>query len=91
MQMIPCGYHRYYYREEEMLNHALEEYQTIGTRAEQVKKTEAELFELYQDPELDHKPEQLQQRGVLIIQMLPVKRSLRSMPIKKPKSLFQQK
>lgn len=63
MQMIPCGYHRYYYREEEMLNHALEEYQTIGTRAEQVKKTEAELFELYQDPELDHKPEQLQQRG----------------------------
>ncbi len=23
MQMIPCGYHRYYYREEEMLHHAL--------------------------------------------------------------------
>lgn len=63
MQMIPCGYHRYYYREEEMLDHALEEYQTIGTRAQQVKETEAELFELYKDPHLDHKPEQLQKRG----------------------------
>ena len=63
MQMIPCGYHRYYYREEEMLHHALEEYRTIGTRAQQVKETEAELFELYKDPELDHKPEQLQKRG----------------------------
>ncbi|MCR1927772.1 6-phospho-beta-glucosidase [Enterococcus gallinarum] len=63
MRMIPCGYHRYYYRQEEMLKHALEEYQTVGTRAQQVKQTEAELFELYKDPELDHKPEQLQQRG----------------------------
>ncbi|WP_195274260.1 6-phospho-beta-glucosidase [Enterococcus mundtii] len=63
MKMIPCGYHRYYYREEEMLEHALEEYHTIGTRAQQVKQTEAELFELYKDPQLDHKPEQLQQRG----------------------------
>lgn len=53
MNMIPCGYHRYYYREEEMLEHALEEYQTIGTRAQQVKETEVELFELYKDPELN--------------------------------------
>ncbi|MCQ9210825.1 6-phospho-beta-glucosidase [Granulicatella seriolae] len=61
--MIPCGYHRYYYREEEMLAHALEEYATIGTRAQQVKKTEEELFELYKDPNLDHKPQQLELRG----------------------------
>lgn len=63
MKMIPCGYHRYYYREEEMLEHALEEYKTVGTRAQQVKQTEHELFELYKDPNLDHKPEQLQKRG----------------------------
>lgn len=63
MKMIPCGYHRYYYRQEEMLKHSLEEYETVGTRAEQVKRTEAELFELYKDPNLDHKPEQLNQRG----------------------------
>jgi 6-phospho-beta-glucosidase len=28
-----------------------------------VKQTEAELFELYKDPDLAHKPEQLEQRG----------------------------
>lgn len=61
MTMIPCSYHRYYYRQEEMLQHGLEDYQTIGTRAEQVKATEHELFELYKDPELIHK--QLTKRG----------------------------
>ena len=63
MQMIPCGYHRYYYRQQEMLAHGLEEYNTIGTRGQQVQQTEHELFELYKDPNLDHKPEQLAKRG----------------------------
>lgn len=65
MKMIPCGYHRYYYRQEEMLAHLLEEYNDpkLGTRAQQVKQTEEELFELYKDPNLDHKPEQLARRG----------------------------
>lgn len=63
MNMIPCGYHRYYYREEEMLNHALEEYKTIGTRAEQVREIEDELFELYKNTDLDNKPDLLSERG----------------------------
>ena len=63
MNLIPCGYHRYYYLQEEMLKHSLEEYEGIGTRGEQVKKTEAELFELYKDPNLNYKPEQLTKRG----------------------------
>ena len=63
MQMIPCGYHRYYYRQEEMLAHSLEEYNTIGTRGQQVKHTEEKLFELYKNKELDHKPEELSMRG----------------------------
>jgi len=63
MQLIPCGYHRYYYLQEEMLKHGIEEYNGIGTRAQQVKQTEAELFELYKDPKLDYKPEQLTKRG----------------------------
>lgn len=63
MQLIPCGYHRYYYLQDEMIKHGLEEFNTIGTRAQQVKKTEDELFELYKDPNLDHKPEQLAKRG----------------------------
>ena len=63
MNMIPCGYHRYYYRAEEMLKHGLTEYATEDTRAQQVKAIEHELFELYKDPDLDYKPKQLEQRG----------------------------
>ncbi|AEB07667.1 glycoside hydrolase family 4 [Coriobacterium glomerans PW2] len=61
--MLPCAYHRYYYLHAEMLAHALEEFARGESRAEQVKKTEEELFELYRDPALDHKPEQLARRG----------------------------
>ncbi len=56
---IPSYYLRYYYREREMLEHQ----RGHPTRAEEVQKIEAELFELYRDPELDHKPEQLSRRG----------------------------
>ena len=63
MNIIPCGYHRYYYLQDEMLKHGLEEFNGEGTRGEQVKKTEAELFELYKDPNLNYKPEQLTKRG----------------------------
>lgn len=63
IQLIPCGYHRYYYMHDEMLKHGIEEFNTIGTRAQQVKQTEAELFELYKDPALNYKPEQLTKRG----------------------------
>lgn len=64
MNLIPCGYHRYYYRQEEMLAHLIEEYNSEkGTRAQQVKQTEEELFELYKDINLSEKPEQLAKRG----------------------------
>ena len=63
MQLIPCAYHRYYYMQDEMLKHGLEEFNGIGTRGQQVKVTEAELFELYKDKNLNYKPEQLTKRG----------------------------
>ena len=63
MNMIPCGYHRYYYRAEEMLAHGIKEYETIGTRAEQVKATEDALFALYKNPKLHEKPAELAMRG----------------------------
>ncbi|WP_103127237.1 6-phospho-beta-glucosidase, partial [Lactiplantibacillus paraplantarum] len=63
MRMIPCGYHRYYYRQEEMTAHGLTEYHENKTRAQQVTQIEEELFELYRDPELDYKPKQLAERG----------------------------
>ena len=61
--ILPCGYHRYYYIQEDMLNEELEAFENHTTRAETVKQTEAELFELYKDPKLDYKPEQLTKRG----------------------------
>ena len=62
-QMIPCAYHRYYYCQQEMLEHSLEEYETVGTRGQQVKETESRLFELYKDPKLNYKPKELSMRG----------------------------
>ncbi len=63
MQLLPCGYHRYYYMAEEMLAHSLEAFKSGGTRAEQMHEVEASLLKLYRDPHLDHKPEQLEKRG----------------------------
>ncbi|MFC5404446.1 6-phospho-beta-glucosidase [Cohnella soli] len=60
---LPCSYHRYYYMRDAMLAEQLEDLKTEGTRADVVKKVEAELFELYKDPNLAIKPPQLEQRG----------------------------
>lgn len=61
--IIPCMYHRYYYITDDMLKEELEAYERGETRAELVKKTEAELFELYKNPDLTRKPVQLEKRG----------------------------
>lgn len=62
--MLPCPYHRYYYMTDAMV---LEEQKALqdgkGTRAEQVKEVEQRLFELYKDPELAEKPQELEKRG----------------------------
>ncbi|NOI15636.1 6-phospho-beta-glucosidase [Vibrio hepatarius] len=63
LNAIPCPYHRYFYQTDAMLAEEKHSAQEQGTRAEQVMKTEAELFELYKQPELDHKPAQLEERG----------------------------
>ncbi|GAB3528339.1 6-phospho-beta-glucosidase [Photobacterium alginatilyticum] len=60
---IPCPYHRYFYQTDAMLAEEKESSQNEGTRAEQVMKTEQELFELYQNESLAEKPEQLEKRG----------------------------
>lgn len=61
--VLPCPYHRYYYKKQEMLNHELEEFKNGKTRAEVVKEVEKRLFELYKNPELKDKPEELSRRG----------------------------
>jgi 6-phospho-beta-glucosidase len=61
--LLPCYYHRYYYSAENMLKDAIVSFGKGKTRAEEVKRTEARLFELYKDPKLDYKPEELSKRG----------------------------
>ncbi len=63
MGLMPCGYHRYYYMADEMLGHCVDDFKINDTRAEHVKEVEDELFALYRDPNLDHKPPQLAERG----------------------------
>jgi 6-phospho-beta-glucosidase len=61
--ILPCSYHRYYYITNDMLEEEIKSFHKNETRAEVVKRTEAELFELYKDPNLNYKPEQLTKRG----------------------------
>lgn len=63
MNLLPCGYHRYYYMQREMLDHSVQEFNRCGTRSEVMKQTEAELFEIYKDTSLHEKPVQLEKRG----------------------------
>lgn len=63
LNMIPCPYHHYYYITDDMLQAQLKDYAENGTRAEVVQRLEDSLFELYKDPNLDYKPEELSKRG----------------------------
>lgn len=61
--IIPCPYHRYYYKTRDMLNSELEEFKKGKTRAEVVMEVEKKLFEMYKDVNLQEKPEELAKRG----------------------------
>lgn len=63
LNMLPCSYHKYYYLQDDMLRSAVEDYKKHETRAEVVKRIEKQLFELYKDPDLKEKPEELSKRG----------------------------
>lgn len=61
--VMPCPYHRYYYKKKDMLDHEIEEYKKGQTRAEVVMDVEKSLFELYKNVDLKEKPEELSKRG----------------------------
>ena len=57
-------YMQYFYLEKHMISEETKEaIGLLGTRADQVRRVEAELFESYQDKALDQKPEALAKRG----------------------------
>lgn len=63
LRVLPCPYHRYYYQTGKMVEQEQKDLEEKGTRAEVVQKLEAELFDLYRDPDLAIKPPQLDDRG----------------------------
>jgi len=63
MRAVPSYYLKYYYDKRESLAHLQELLAKGEIRAMSVKRLEDELFELYQDPNLDEKPKQLEKRG----------------------------
>ena len=62
-KLLACSYHEHYFTTEQIVEHELVAYRENATRAERVKAIEDELFALYADPDLDHKPPQLALRG----------------------------
>ncbi|MDR0217516.1 MAG: 6-phospho-beta-glucosidase [Enterobacteriaceae bacterium] len=63
LRLIPCSYLQYYFKTKEMLAIEMAEFYKEGSRAQIVQALEKELFKLYQDPELNIKPKQLELRG----------------------------
>jgi len=61
--LLPNPYHQYYFQTKDVLEKDLKAYQEQGIRAEVVQKLETSLFEIYKNPELYDKPEELEQRG----------------------------
>ncbi|GEL08334.1 6-phospho-beta-glucosidase [Salisediminibacterium halotolerans] len=63
LNALTCPYHNYYYKTDVMLEKELDNYRDGKVRAQVVQKLENELFELYKDPDLSEKPQQLSERG----------------------------
>lgn len=61
--VIPCPYHRYFFKRDAMIKGQLKEFSNNITRAEQVMEYEKSLFEQYKDENLAHKPKELENRG----------------------------
>ena len=63
LNLLPCSYLLYYFKQKEMLAIEMGEYYKGGARAQVVQKVEKQLFDLYKDPNLNVKPKELEQRG----------------------------
>lgn len=63
LKLVPCPYHKYYYKHMEMLENQLKQYKEGTIRAQEVMKTEEMLFNIYKDPKMNRKPVELEKRG----------------------------
>ncbi|MFS0751093.1 6-phospho-beta-glucosidase [Oceanobacillus sp. 1P07AA] len=62
-KLLPNPYHQYYFQTQTVLQKDLQAYKENGTRAEVVQQLEESLFSLYQQPEVNTKPNELEKRG----------------------------
>lgn len=63
LNLLPCSYLLYYFKQKEMLAIEMGEFYKGGARATVVQKVEKQLFDLYKKPDLDVKPAELELRG----------------------------
>ena len=63
LHMYPISYLKYFFLNREMIEIAKKDEAEKGTRGEQTKAIEHNLFELYKDKNLDTKPKELEKRG----------------------------
>jgi 6-phospho-beta-glucosidase len=63
LNLLPCSYLLYYFKQKEMLAIELGEFHKGGARATVVQKVEKQLFDLYKNPDLNVKPKELELRG----------------------------
>lgn len=63
LRLIPCPYHKYYYKTKDMLENDIVKFKEGRNRAEEVMEVERSLFALYKNRELKHKPKELEKRG----------------------------
>ncbi|WP_431296647.1 6-phospho-beta-glucosidase [Rahnella sp. PAMC 25559] len=61
--LYPLSYLKYFYLRREMVAHSVQDSQTHGTRGEQTREIERQLFEIYKNPQLESKPKELESRG----------------------------
>lgn len=62
-KLLPNPYHQYYFQTKDVLEKDLKAFKEHGTRAEVVQELEKSLFEIYKNPELRDKPNELEKRG----------------------------
>lgn len=61
--LYPLSYLKYFYLSTETVEHSIQDSKTRGTRGEQTRQIEHELFEIYKNPQLNTKPKELESRG----------------------------
>ena len=63
LHMYPISYLKYFFLDKEMVDIAKSDQASKGTRGEQTKEIEKNLFEIYKDVNLAVKPKELESRG----------------------------